>query len=98
MNRDNLLNVLFLKTIWIPQVFFLFTLRFSPLCFSILSRVVCVTDEVVTYREWIKRNFPVRVDDNRVGDHAAVLLAHTLPAARTYASVATTKTCLNQSK
>ena len=34
------------------------------LLFSILGRIVRVTDEVVEYRKWIKRTFPVVIPDN----------------------------------
>ena len=29
-------------------------------CFSILGRIVRVTDEVVEYRQWIRESFPIR--------------------------------------
>ena len=56
--------------------------------FSILSRIVRVTDEVVEYRAWIQENFPVKVDDNE--------MIMNLP--RTYASVATSNPLTDKSK
>lgn len=46
---------------------------------SILGRIVRVTDEVVSYRKWIKETFPVKIRSAAIVE----------PRGRTYASVAT---------
>ena len=55
--------------------------------FSILGRIVRVTDEVVEYRKWIKSNFPEQIIPNNT-------IAE--PTSRSYASVANVKTTDNE--